>query len=139
MGSHTEEGSGDARREDSISLSSIVSKAAGALTAASMLALSLSPASAFTLLGPSLGPSVATSQIDKAWYCRWNCGGWHPGWGYHAGFGWQAGWRGPSWQGPGWGGVPLVVGAPVVVPVYGGPCWQRWVGPYGGVHWRRVC
>jgi hypothetical protein len=129
-----------------MSLSSIVSKAGRGLVAASVLALCSGPASAFTLSGPSLGPSVGAAQVDKVWYFRWNCGGWHPGWGYHPGFGWQAGWRGPGWQGPGWGGVPLgavaagaVVGAAVAVPVYTGPCWQRWIGPYGGVHWRRVC
>jgi hypothetical protein len=64
-----------------------------ALAGAAMLALSMAPASAFTLSSPSLQPSVASAQIDKVW---WRGGyGWHRGWG----------WRGPGWgwRGPGWG------------------------------------
>jgi hypothetical protein len=52
--------------------------AVGAIAGASMLALSLSPASAFALSGPSLQRSVATSQIDNAW---WRRRGWGGGWG----------------------------------------------------------
>jgi hypothetical protein len=137
-----------------MSVRSLLSRSIVALAGASMLFASLIPASAFTLGAPSPAQAVASSQIENVWYCRWNCGGWHPGWGYRAGWGWQPGWRGPGWQGPGWGGVPLlgafaagaIVGgavvapAPVVVaPAYGGPCWRRWVGLNGAVHWTRVC
>jgi hypothetical protein len=129
---------------------SLLSHFAAAVAGVSMLATSLSPASALPIGDSSLGQSfAASSEVQDVWYCRWNCGGWHPGWGYRAGWGWQPGWRGPGWQGPGWGpgavvgGVlaGAVVGAAVAGPpvVYGGPCWRRWVGPYGGVHWRRVC
>jgi hypothetical protein len=65
---------------------------------ASMLALSLSPASAFTLSGPSLEQPVASAQIEKVWCNHWGC---HGGWGWHHG-----------WGGGGWGG---------------GRCWiNRW-------------
>ena len=46
------------------------------LAGAAMLALSLSPASAFTLSEPSLSNPAAFSQIDKVWWDRW--GNWHP-------------------------------------------------------------
>jgi hypothetical protein len=63
-----------------------------AAAGAAMLALSLSPASAFTLSGPSLERPVASAQIDQVW--------WHRGYGW----GWHHGWGGPGWGGPGWGG-----------------------------------
>ena len=74
-------------------------------------------------------PDVDQPKVQSVWWCRWGCG---PGWGYR------------PW---GWGGFAAgavvggaVVGAAAAAPYYyGGPCWQRWVGPYGGVHWRRVC
>jgi hypothetical protein len=52
--------------------------AAGAVAGASMLALSVGPASAFSLSGPSLKQSVVASQVDNAWWRRrgW---GWGPG------------------------------------------------------------
>jgi hypothetical protein len=109
-----------------------------------MLAVSLTPASALTLSAPSLAPTVATSHIEKVWWCRWNCG---PGWG----------WRGGRWGY--WGPAAVVagvaagavVGAAIAAPppyygpayypapAYGGPCWRRVIGPYGGVSWQRVC
>ncbi|WP_158818258.1 hypothetical protein [Methylocapsa sp. S129] len=46
-----------------------------ALAGATMLALSMSPASAFTLSGPSLGEPVASAEIEKVWWDRW--GNWH--------------------------------------------------------------
>jgi hypothetical protein len=46
-----------------------------ALAGATMLAFTLSPASAFTLSGPSLGDPVASAQIEKVWWDRW--GNWH--------------------------------------------------------------
>ena len=65
---------------------------AAALAGAAMLAISSAPASAFTLISPSLEKPVAAADITHVW-CHWNCGGW----GYH--HGWGPGW-GP---GPGWG------------------------------------
>jgi hypothetical protein len=68
-----------------------------ALAGAAMLALSMGPASAFTLASPSLEQPVAASQIDKiCWHC-WG-GGWHGGWHGGWGGGWHHGWGG------GWGG-----------------------------------
>src|SRR5213592_1821134 len=112
-----------------------------AITGIAVLVASLNSGSAMTLSSPTALRSDVSSQVEKIWYCRWNCG----------------------WRGPGWG-APAVVGglaagaivgaaiasapvyaapAPVYVapaPVYyGDPCWRRWIGPYGGVHWRRVC
>ena len=57
-----------------MSLRSLATYSIGALAGASMLALSLGPASAFTLSGPSLERPVVSAQIDKVW--------WHYGWGW---------------------------------------------------------
>jgi hypothetical protein len=130
-----------------MSIRSVFGRSLAAIASAATIAASLSSASAMTLASPLAQQSLVPSQVENVWYCRWNCGGWHPGWGYRPGYGWVAGWRGPGWQGPGWGPVAVVgglavgaaVGAAVVAPVYGGPCWRRWIGPYGGVHWRRIC
>jgi hypothetical protein len=46
-----------------------------ALACATMLALSMSPAAAFTLPGPSFGDSAASGQIEKVWWDQW--GNWH--------------------------------------------------------------
>ena len=46
-----------------------------ALAGAAMLTLSMSPASAFMLSGPSLSDSVASGQVQKVWWDRW--GNWH--------------------------------------------------------------
>jgi hypothetical protein len=49
---------------------------------AAMLALSLSPASAFTLSGPSMKQSVASSQVDQVYWRRgWGGRRWGWGWG----------------------------------------------------------
>jgi hypothetical protein len=77
----------------------------GALAGAAMLGLSLSPASAFTLSGPSLEQPVASASIDKVWYYRY---------GYR-GYGWRGyGWRGGYYR-PGWG-------------YYGRHCWRGYYG-----------
>jgi hypothetical protein len=92
------------------SVRSIAGSSAAAIAGASMLALSLSPASAFTLSGPSLGQSVASAQVDKVW---WRGGGWRGG-------GWRGGWhRGWGWRGGGWG-LAAVVGGLAVGAYYGG-------------------
>ena len=98
--------------------------AVGAIAGAAMLGLSISPASAFTLSGPSLERPVAFAQIDKVW---WRGGGW--GW---RGGGWRGGWgRGPGWgyRGYGWGPAAVVgglaagaiVGSALAAPYYYGP------------------
>jgi hypothetical protein len=112
-----------------MSLRNLASRSIAAFTGAALLGLSLSPASAFTLTGPSLEPSIATAQIDKVWWRR----GW--GWGWGPGIilgGLAAGalagsyyGYGPGYYGPG--------------PGYGGSCWRRVVDPSGRWFWTRVC
>jgi hypothetical protein len=70
-----------------------------AVAGGTMLA-SLSPASAFTLSGPSLEQPVASAQIDKVWW-RYGYGyrgyGWRGyGYGYRPGWGYGHCWRGYS-------------------------------------------
>lgn len=68
-----------------MSMRSLASYSSAALAGATMLALSLSPASALTIAGPSLEQSIASSQVDKVWYrygYGWRGYGYHPGWGY---------------------------------------------------------
>ncbi len=97
-----------------------------ALASVSMLVVSLNPASAFTLAAPSLQQHFVSAEVQNVWWCRWNCG--------------------PR-PGGGWGPAALVgglvagavVGAAIAAPHYRDPCWQRWVGPYGDVEWRRTC
>jgi hypothetical protein len=73
-----------------------------ALAGAAMLALSMSPASAFTLAAPSLEQPFASAQIDKVW---WHHGyGWGGGWGWHRPWGWGGGPYYGGYYGPGWGG-----------------------------------
>jgi hypothetical protein len=65
-----------------------------AVAGAAMMTLSMAPASAFTLAGPTLTQPLASAQIDKVWYDRY--GRWHPGvyrygyrypaYGYHYGY-----------------------------------------------------
>jgi hypothetical protein len=102
----------------------------GAIATIAMIAAQIGPATAFTLPSPAGVEKAVSPQVEKVWWCRWGCG---RGWG----------WRGGGW---GWGagavaaGVATgaVVGAAVTAPYYGG-CWRRVIGPYGGVHWARVC
>jgi hypothetical protein len=116
---------------------SIMTRVTAALAGASMLAVSLSPASALTLSSTSLN-AVASPQVEKVWWrgCGWGCGGGGWGWGPGAVIGGLAAGAivggalaAPYYGGPGYYGAPG----------YYGPCWRRWVGPYGGVQWRRVC
>jgi hypothetical protein len=83
-----------------------------ALGGATLLALTLSPASAFTLAAPSLEAPVASAQIDKVWWHH----GWGGGWGWH--HGWGGGWGG-GFAGPGYGYA------------YGPHCWR---GYWGHLH-----
>jgi hypothetical protein len=86
--------------------------ALAALAGAALLALSMSPASAFTLAAPSLEQPFASAQIDKVWWHH----GWGGGWGWHHGWGWHRPW--------GWGGGPYYGG-------YYGHCWR---GYWGRLH-----
>jgi hypothetical protein len=54
----------------------LASRSMAALVGAAMLALSMNPASAFTLSGPSLDGPVASAAIQKVWWDRW--GNWRP-------------------------------------------------------------
>jgi hypothetical protein len=95
---------GGGNKEYEMSLRTFASYAIAATAGASMLALSMGPASAFTLSSPSLEQPVASAQIDKVWWHGgWHGGGWRGGW--HGGWGWRGGWgyRGWGWRGPGWG------------------------------------
>ncbi|HME85470.1 MAG TPA: hypothetical protein VKG91_13195 [Roseiarcus sp.] len=107
----------------------------GAIAAIAMVAAQIGPATALTLPSPAGVEKAASPQVEKVWWCRWGCG---PGWG----------WRGGRWGYWGAGAVAAgvaagaVVGAAAAAPYYGysyGGCWRRVVGPYGGVHWARVC
>jgi hypothetical protein len=99
-----------------------------AIAVLAMMAIQISPATAFTLSSSAGREELLSPQIEKVW-CRWGCGG---GWG----------WRGGHWGfwGPGAVVGGLAAGAVVGAAVAGsGPCWRRVIGPYGGVHWRNVC
>jgi hypothetical protein len=107
----------------------------GAIAAIAMIAAQIGPATALTLPSPGGVEKAVSPQVEKVWWCRWGCG---PGWG----------WRGGRWGYWGAGAVAAgvaagaVVGAAAAAPYYGGyygGCWRRVVGPYGGVHWARVC
>jgi hypothetical protein len=54
-----------------------------AIAGAAMMTLSMAPAAAFTLAGPTLTQPLASAQIDHVWYDRW--GVWHAG-GYRYGY-----------------------------------------------------
>ena len=73
-----------------MSVRSSVIYSIAAVAGASMLALSLGPASAFTLSGPSLEQPVASAKIDKVW--------WRYGYGYRG-----YGYRGYGYPGYRWG------------------------------------
>ncbi len=102
----------------------------GAIAAIAMIVAQIGPATALTLPSPVGVEKAVSPQVEKVW-CRWGCG---PG----------SGWRGGRWGYWGAGAVAAgvaagaVVGAATAAPYYGS-CWRRVIGPYGGVHWARVC
>ena len=123
-----------------------------ALACAAALAAAVSPASALTLAEPSLPQAGAASHVDKVW-CGWGGCGWGGGWGPAAIAGGiiagtaigaaaaasAAPYPYPYYgYGPGYGYYAPAYYAGPPRPYYGG-CWRRWIGPYGRVHWRRVC
>ena len=89
-----------------MSMRSVAKYSIAALGGATMLALTLSPASAFTLSAPSLQQPVVSAEIDKVWWHH----GWGGGWGWHHGWGGGWGWHRP-W---GWG--------------WGPHCWRNYWG-----------
>jgi hypothetical protein len=104
----------------------------GAIAAISMTAAQMSPAAAFTLPSPAGVEKAVSPQVEKVWWCRWGCG---PGWGWRYG---RWGYWGPGAVAAGVA-AGAVVGAAVAAPYYYGGCWRRVIGPYGYVHWVRVC
>jgi hypothetical protein len=108
--------------------------------AGSMLIASMAPASAFTPTGASLQNSAA-SPIVKVW-CNWGCGPGPVVGGFVAGAVVGAAVAGaarpaypPGYYAPGY----YAPGYYAYGPGYYGPCWRQFIGPYGGVHWQRVC
>jgi hypothetical protein len=100
----------------------------GAIAAIAMVTAQISPAAALTLPSPAGVEKAVWPQVEKVWWCRWGCGwGWRGG-----GWGWRAGAVAAGVA------AGTVVGAAAAAPYYGG-CWRRVIGPYGGVHWARVC
>jgi hypothetical protein len=86
-----------------INRKNLVTSALAALAGVSMLALSMSPASALTLPGPALDQVVASSQVDLAH--------WHgdPGWGRHGDWRWhdhRGYWGRDYWGSSYWGDYP---------------------------------
>jgi len=64
-----------AKKEKIMSMLNLANRSIATLAGAAMLALSMSPASAFTLSGSSLGDPMASGQIEKVWWDQW--GNWH--------------------------------------------------------------
>ena len=92
-----------------MSLRSLTGYSIAALAGAAMFALPLSPASAFSLSGPSLEQPIVSAQIDKVW--------WRGGYGYRGGYGWRGGCCGWGW---GWGlGLGVGLGWSLAVLPYG--------------------
>ena len=134
-----------------MSKSVLSSLSVAALAVGAMLALELSPASAFTLSGPSVQP-IASGQFDKVYYRAYHGGyhgyhggyhgyhgGYRGGYAYHGGYGYHGGYRYGYGYRPyyGYGGAAAVgaaalgaaaVGAAVVAP-------HCWINAYGA----RVC
>ncbi len=114
------------------------------LAGGAMLALELSPASAFTLSGPSVQP-IASGQFDKVYYRAYHGGyhgyhgvyrgGYRGGYAYRGGYGYHGGYRYGYGYRPyyGYGGAAAAgaaalgaaaVGAAIVAP-------HCWINPYG--------
>jgi hypothetical protein len=102
-------------KETVMSLRSLTAISVAAFAGAATLALSMGPASAFTLAGPSLEQPLASSPIDKV-YWRHRGWGWGPGaiigglaagalvGGYYGGYyGPGPGYYGPGYYGRGYG------------------------------------
>jgi hypothetical protein len=118
-----------------------------ALAGGAMLALELSPASAFTLSGPSVQP-VTSGQFDKVYYRAYRGGyrgyhgvyrgGYRGGYAYRGGYGYHGGYRyGYGYHPYGYGGAAAVgaaaLGAAAVGAAVAAP--HCWINSYG----TRVC
>jgi hypothetical protein len=129
-----------------MSKSILSSLSVAALAGGAMLALELSPASAFTLSGPSVQP-VTSGQFDKVYYRgyhggyrgRYHGGYAHRGgYGYHGGYAYRGGYRyGYGYRPYGYGGAAAVgaaaLGAAAVGAAVAAP--HCWINSYG----TRVC
>jgi hypothetical protein len=71
-----------------MSKSVLSSLSVAALAGGAMLALELSPASAFTLSGPSV-QLLTSGQFDKVYYHGYH--GYHGGYAYRGGYGYRGG------------------------------------------------
>lgn len=108
----------------------------GALAGGAMLALQLSPASAFTLSGTSV-QSVTSRQFDKVYYRGYHGGyhgryhgGYHGGYAYRGGYGYHGGY---GYRPYGYGGAAALgaaaIGAAAVGAAVGAP--RCWINSYG--------
>ena len=98
-----------------------------------MLALELSPASAFTLSGPSV-QLVTSGQFDKVYYRGYH-GGYHGYHGYHGGYAYRGGYGyhgGYGYRPYGYAGAAAVGAAAIGAAVASPHCW---INRYG----TRVC
>jgi hypothetical protein len=130
-----------------MSKSTLSSLSVAALAGCAMLALELSPASAFTLSGPSVQP-LTSGQFDKVYYRGYHGGyhGYHDGYhggyayrgryGYHGGYAYRGGYGyhgGYGYRPYGYGGAAAVgaaaIGAAAVGAAVAAP--HCWINRYG--------
>ena len=107
-----------------MSKSILSSLSVAALAGGAMLALELSPASAFTLSGTSVQP-LTSGQFDKVYYR-----GYHGGYAYRGGYGYHGGY---GYRPYGYGGAAAVgaaaIGAAAVGAAVAAP--HCWINRYG--------
>jgi hypothetical protein len=118
-----------------MSKSVLSSLSVAALAGCAMLALELSPASAFTLSGPSVQP-LTSGQFDKVYYRGYHGGyhgyhgGYHSGYAYRGGYGYHGGY---GYRPYGYGGAAAVgaaaIGAAAVGAAVAAP--HCWINRYG--------
>jgi hypothetical protein len=118
-----------------MSKSVLSSLSVAALAGGAMLALELSPASAFTLSGPSVQP-LTSGQFDKVYYRGYHGGyhgyhgGYHSGYAYRGGYGYHGGY---GYRPYGYGGAAAVgaaaIGAAAVGAAVAAP--HCWINRYG--------
>ena len=106
--------------EEVLSKSVLSSLSVAALAGGAMLALELSPASAFTLSGPSV--QLTSGQFEKVYYRGYH-GGYHSGYAYRGRYGYHGGYAnrggygyhgGYGYRPYGYGGVAAVGGAAAI-------------------------
>jgi hypothetical protein len=115
-----------------MSLQSLAGRSIAALAGCALLALTLSPAEAFTISGPSPGQSISSAQVDQVYWRHRGGWGWGPGllFGGLVGGALAGSYYGPRYYGPAYYDEPGYYGYD--------SCWRRVGGPYGW-HWRRMC